>query len=246
MAKREQRITEERLRAYARRRVHPRLWAVDDTREAMRLIPEQLQEFLRRDFAKRMQDDVTLVVFTEELESRECEETRKIVEEVAGLSDRVKVQVLDFAKDSGKAEALRVDKIPAVVLQGKRSYGVRFFGLPYGYELHSLTEAIVDVSRGGTGLSESTKEKLRTIERPMHIQVFVTLNCPRCPEVVRLAHQFAVENPWISADMVETSAFPFLTLRYEVRSVPKVVVNERSLFEGLATQEEFLKRILSA
>jgi len=239
-------MSRERLRIYARERVDPRLWAADDTREAMRLIPEQLREFLRKGFAQRMRDDVTLAVFTQELESPECEETRKVVEEVAGLSGKVQVEVLDFAKDRAKVEALCIDKIPAVVVLGRRSYGVRFFGLPYGYELHSLTEAVIDVSRGSTGLSETTKQQLESVQRPMHIQVFVTLNCPRCPEVVRLAHQFAVENPQISADMVETSAFPFLTLRYEIHSVPKVVVNEKSLFEGLATEEEFLKRILSA
>lgn len=238
-------MAKERLRVYARNRVHPRTWVADDLREAMRLIPEQQRQFMKRDFSKRMGESVTLVVFSQELESVECEETRKVVQEFAELSDRVKVDVLDFVKDRARAEALCVDKIPAVAVLGRKDYGIRFYGLPYGYELHSLAEAIIDVSTGRTTLLETTKQRLKTVVKPMHTQVFVTLNCPRCPEVVRLAHQFAVENDQISADMVETSAFPYLTRRYDIVSVPMVVVNEKVLFSGLATEEEFLNRILS-
>jgi alkyl hydroperoxide reductase subunit AhpF len=71
-------------------------------------------------------------------------------------------------------EAFGVDKIPATVVMGERDYGIRFYGIPSGYEFASLVEAIVAVSQRDSGLSPETREKLRRVNAPVHIQVLVT------------------------------------------------------------------------
>ncbi len=78
------------------------------------------------------------------------------------------------------------------------------------------------------------------IDRPMHIQVFVTPTCPYCPRAVRLTHQFAMKSDLIRADMIESTEFPQLANRYEVMAVPKVVINDTIFSEGALPEPHFL------
>jgi predicted DsbA family dithiol-disulfide isomerase len=63
---------------------------------------------------------------------------------------------------------------------------------------------------------------------------------------VRLAHQFAVESDMVTGDMVEASEFPHLAQRYQVRAVPRIIVNETGVIEGAVPEEMFLDAVLSA
>jgi glutaredoxin-like protein len=110
----------------------------------------------------------------------------------------------------------------------------------------ALIEGITDVSSGKTKLTPQTKQKLQSVTKPIHIQVFVTPTCPYCPQDVRLAHQFAVESDLVTADMVEVVEFPFFCQRYAVMSVPKVVINETINFIGALPEERFIEYLLTA
>ena len=81
------------------------------------------------------------------------------------------------------------------------------------------------MSRGTTTLTTESRTKLATLTKPVHIQVFVTPTCPYCPKVASLAHQAAVENANVTADIIEISEFPNLATQYRVRGVPKIVMN---------------------
>jgi predicted DsbA family dithiol-disulfide isomerase len=63
---------------------------------------------------------------------------------------------------------------------------------------------------------------------------------------VRLAHQFAMENDLIQADMVEATEFPDLSTHYQVYAVPKTVINDRASLEGSAPEDQLLEAILAA
>ena len=101
-------------------------------------------------------------------------------------------------------------------------FGVRFYGIPSGYEFASLLQAIRTVASGQPQLAEETLEFLRQLEEPVHIQVFVTPTCPYCPGSVILGHYMAVASPMIQADMVEATEFPHLSMKYEVMGVPRL------------------------
>jgi glutaredoxin-like protein len=213
----------------------------------MPLLHERDRKFVRDKLLAELVNHVKMVVFTQEFDCQYCADVRMLAEELAELADgRLKLTVYDFEKDSRAADRYRVDKIPALLLHEEKEYGVRFFGIPSGYEFATLLEDIIDVSRGVTRLSESTKAKLRAIKEPVHIQVFVTPTCPYCPRAVRLAHQMAIENPVITADMVEAIEFPHLANKYDVMAVPKVVINDRISFEGALPEAHFLEHVLLA
>jgi glutaredoxin-like protein len=118
--------------------------------------------------------DVKIVMFTQEMECPHCEMTRTMLEEVSGLSDKISLEVNDFVADADLAKKYGVDKIPATVLLGDKDYGIRFYGVPAGYEFNVLVEDIVDVGKRDPELSKEVMAELAKIERPVHLQVLIS------------------------------------------------------------------------
>ena len=183
-------------------------------------------------------------MFTQELECQFCAQTKQLITELAGLNDKILAEVRDFVADADLTKQYGVDKIPAIAILGQKDYGVRIYGLPYGYEFQTLVSTLAAVSQGKTDLSEETKAKLHAIGTPVHIQVFVTLTCPHCPVAAAMAHKFAVENELIRADVVDANEFSQLALKYGVMGVPKIVVNEKVEFVGAVPENMFLEQVL--
>ncbi len=224
----------------------------------MEILSQEVRQATKTKFDADLENKVTILHFSQEpsrlvlpdyLKSQDCffcKETKQLLEEVKGLSDKIELLVYDFIADKEKAAEYGIDKIPGTVIMGEKDYGVRFFGIPSGYEYTSLIEVITDVSRRRTELSQPTRDALKAIDRAVHIQVFVTPTCPYCTTAVRLGHQFAMESSWIKADMVESTEFPHLANKFNVYGVPKTVVNETVTFEGAVPEEEFLAHVLEA
>ena len=195
---------------------------------------------------ENMKDDVKLIMFTQEIECQYCRETRQLLEEVTALSDKISLTVYNFQIDKQLAEQYRIDKIPATVIEGNKDYGIRYYGIPSGYEFSSLLEDIVDVSKNDSGLTEDSKKMLTQIQKPLHLQVFVTPTCPYCPRAVRLAHKLAMENDYITADMVEATEFPHLSMKYNVSGVPRTVIGEDFPIEGAVPEITLVEKVLEA
>jgi len=210
----------------------------------MSLLPDDKKELLKNDFKEKLVDPVKIVMFTQELECRYCSDTRNLVQDLAKLNDKITTEIHDFVADATKAKEYGIDKIPAIAVIGKKDYGVRIYGIPYGYELQTLIEAIINVSQGKTDLSDKTKSILNEVKSPVHIQVFVTLTCPHCPAAAAVAHKLAVECDLVKADVIETSEFPDLAMKYNVIGVPKVVINEKIEFVGAFNEDLFAEHVL--
>jgi glutaredoxin-like protein len=179
-----------------------------------------------------MDAPVRLLFFTQEHACGSCRDQREILQELAHLSEKIRLDVRDLIGDGEEARRYGVDKIPATVVLGERDYGIRFFGVAGGYEFTSLLEAVLMVSQGEPGLAPEVLEILKAIDRPVHLEVMVTPTCPYCAKMVHLAHQFAMASEHIRADMVESSGYPHLVQRYRVTGVPKTVIDEVPAFEG--------------
>jgi len=208
-----------------------------------------LNDEIRQEVSKILADlpgPVRLVMFTQEFECEYCTETRQLVEEIAELSDRITAEIYDFQADRAKAEELGIDKIPAIAIIGAQDYGVRFYGIPSGYEFASFLHAIQSVAAGKPELSDATLRTVAGIQKPVHIQVFVTPTCPYCPQAVMLAHQLAIASPLIRADMVEAMEFPHLAVRYQVMGVPRTVINETVHIEGAAPESHVVAKLQEA
>lgn len=136
-----------------------------------------LKESDRTEVAKifeALSEPVRIINFTQSFECDGCSDAHQLMEEVASLSDKLTLEVFDFAKDTQKVAEYGVTRIPATVLAGDRDYGIRFYGVPGGYEFSSLLESILMVSKRASGLSEKLREKVASIDKPVHLQVLVT------------------------------------------------------------------------
>ena len=148
----------------------------------MALISPEDRQTLQTLFAKELQDDVNITYFTQResvliipgQECAYCKDTRELLEDLAGISEKLHVTVKDFVRDEQEAQNLGITRIPAFIVQGHTKGAVRYFGVPAGYEFSTLIEDLIDVSKGTTNLSEKTREALTTVDQDVHIQVFVT------------------------------------------------------------------------
>lgn len=213
----------------------------------MALLSEKDQNYLRETFSK-LENGVKMVMFTQERECEYCKETRQIVEEVAGLSAKIETEIVLFEPEGEAAKKYGIDKIPAIALlqngDEPKDYGIRFYGIPSGYEFSTLVEGIQMVGAGDSGLSQATKDALAKLDKPVHMQVFITPTCPYCPKAVHVAHQMAMESPFVQADMVEAIEFPHLSNKYSVMGVPRTVINEDTHVEGAMPEPMILQKVL--
>ena len=127
-----------------------------------------------RERLEGMASPVKLVHFTQELNFEYGREARQLLEELAQISDKLSLETYDFLLDKEKVAEYAVDKVPATAIRNGKDYGIRFFGLPAGYEFAALLDAILAVSAGDSGLKPESREKLALLTQPLHLQVFTT------------------------------------------------------------------------
>ena len=140
----------------------------------MALLTDEVAKQLKEEFA-RLAHPVRLAVFSQALADPESEQVRRLMEELGALDPKLSVESYNFVLDTEKVTALGIRRTPAVaVLGAEKDYGIRFYGVPAGYEFGSLVDAILDVSSGESGLSEPTRTALAALAAPVHIQVFST------------------------------------------------------------------------
>jgi glutaredoxin-like protein len=150
------------------------------------LLKDSDREQLRQEFGK-LQEPVKLVFFTQALDCEYCGLTQQVLEEVASLSDKIILQTHNFAIDKDQVSEYKIARVPAVAVvrvetqtvdgvarTRDRDYGIRFYGVPAGYEFAALINDIFDVSRGDSGLNDQSKAMLAQLKEPLHLQVFST------------------------------------------------------------------------
>ncbi|HUT64942.1 MAG TPA: thioredoxin family protein [Spirochaetota bacterium] len=197
-----------------------------------------------KDLLGKLADPVKLIVFTQEIECNNCKETVALIKELSKIDPKIESEVYDFQKNEDAVKKYGIDKIPAIVVEKEtEDYGIRFYGIPSGYEFVSLLETIRTVSTGEHGLGDETVERIKGIDTDVHLQVFVTPTCPYCPRAVITAHRFAFLSPKVKSDMVEVIEFPHLGNKYGVMGVPRTVINEDQYIEGAVPEKVLADKI---
>ncbi len=216
------------------------------------LIPAQEKPRLKREFRKHLKSDVRLRLYTQRpspiaipgRECRSCPQTMQLMEELASLSPKLDLEAVEYHLDREKAQADNITRIPALVIGAGSGKWIRHYGLPLGYQLPVLVEIIKAQSRGSTRLSVNSRKQLRRVEKPVHLQVFVTAGSETSAGMALLAQSMAVESANVHTDVVQAEEFPDLTRRYGVRQAPLTVINEFTSVPGMASEDELLDKVL--
>lgn len=147
----------------------------------MHLLEERDAESVRHQLAP-LTGQVRLVYFTEGSsglvvpgrECRSCGDTQRLLEDLAGCSDHLTLEVHDRFADAESFATYGIARVPGLAVVGARDHGIRFYGMPAGYELRTLLEIILDVDRGAATLMPETQSALATLSADVHLQVLVT------------------------------------------------------------------------
>jgi glutaredoxin-like protein len=195
---------------------------------------------------QRMRQPVRLLHFTRALACPSCPDARRLLTELAQLSAKLTLEILSLPVDRARAAHYGIAHAPATVVEGPADYGLRFYGLPAGYEFAVLLETILLVSSGRSQLDPQLSAALAPLAAPAHLQVFSTPTCPYCPAMALLAVQLAMESEMVRADLYDATAFPELARAHRVRGVPKTIVNGACALDGAVPGHLLVEAVLRA
>lgn len=209
---------------------------------------------LRRTFRKDLKAPVKLRLFTRgpspiSIPGRECptcDKTRQLVEEVAGASPKIEIEICDFYADAVAAQAMAVARIPAILLGDEDRPRMAFYGAPLGCSMAVIVETIRSVSRGVSPLQNNTRRMLRQVSRPVHVQVIVSPEEETGARAAFTAFAMTLENPNITVDAVQIRDFPNLARSLGVNAIPLALINEFYRVTGPVTEERLLEQALLA
>jgi alkyl hydroperoxide reductase subunit AhpF len=145
----------------------------------MSLLSPADQEKLRESFDE-MTASVRVLFFTQTLDCEPCVQTRKILDELPPLSDKIAVEEVNFILEKDKAAQYGIDRVPALALLTQDPSGsprdtrIRFLGTPAGYEFVSLVQAVMLAGGHESQLTPENRARIAAVETPTTIQVFST------------------------------------------------------------------------
>ncbi len=144
-----------------------------------KLLDENIQKQVIEVF-KSMKEPVAILFFGSRSENCEyCDATLHLLQEIVPLSPLINLEIYDLVDQAELAAHYHLDKAPGFILAGKKDdqfidYGIRYAGIPAGHEFSSLVNDLLLVSRRDSGLKPDTRDFLSKLDKPVHLQVFVT------------------------------------------------------------------------
>ncbi len=184
--------------------------------------------------AERFEKSVQLVVIQDPEKQEKSSEMLSLVKEIASASD--KIQVLSYQKgENPEMEAkIQANFLPVVAfLNDKGEYArIKYAVVPGGHELTSFLLALYNVAGPGQAVNEGIQQKTAQIQDGVNLKIGVSLTCTKCPETVQSAQRIAVENPKVDIEVVDVFGFQDFKKKYDIMSVPAVVMNDKDLFFG--------------
>ncbi|MBT9611420.1 MAG: alkyl hydroperoxide reductase subunit F [Aquabacterium commune] len=151
--------------------------------------------------------------------------------------------------------SLRADKItlktdgqdarkPSFSLQRPGSdTSLRFAGLPLGHEFTSLVLALLWTGGHPPKETAETLDNIRALDGDFHFEVFMSLSCHNCPDVVQALSLMAILNPKVKTTVIEGGAFQEEVERREIMAVPMVFLNGQVFASGRMTVDEIVAKL---
>lgn len=198
------------------------------------MLTKEIKEALMG-YTANMQNDIAFVVQTGEHEKRA--ELLSFLNDFAKVSNRINVEERDTAGQlrSSISFMLEVDGIPN---------GIQFSGIPSGHEFNSLVLAVLHSSGTPLKLDDSLKNIVANVQEHLKFEVYVSLNCHNCPDVVQAINQFATINPNISTEMIDGGVYPDLIEENNIQGVPTVFLNGEVFANGKVDTAQLLDKLM--
>jgi len=188
-----------------------------------------------KSYTATMQKTVAFVLQRGEHEQRA--ELKEFLDGIASVSDKLTVEERDLG------DALR-SPISFLIEADGEDTGIRFSGIPSGHEFNSLVLAMLHASGTAMKLDDSLKRMVTNVREDLHFEVFISLSCHNCPDVVQALNQFALLNPRITTEMIDGGLFQGVVNDRDIQGVPSVYVNGELFANGKVTAAELINKLL--
>ena len=132
-----------------------------------------------------------------------------------------------------------------ICLTDGTSTGLAFHGVPSGHEFTSFVLGLYNAAGPGQAIDGGAMEQIAAIKESTDIKILVTLSCTMCPDLVKAAQRIAAANPNVTAHVYDIRHFEDLKNRYQVMSVPCMVVNDNHVFFGKKNIQQILQLLMS-
>lgn len=207
------------------------------------VLTEELRGQIRPVFNKLLRD--TVLIMAGDLNDAKTQELRNLLEQLCEESPRLSLQV--YAKND-PACPVPFERWPAFALCGGDGQysGVKFSGIPGGHEFNSLIFALYNFAGPGQEVTPALKGRIAAVQKPVHLQIAISLSCHFCPEVVIAAQRLATLNPKIEAEMVDVGLFQTFRNQYRLMSVPALMINGKTALFGPQSMTQIVDAIEKA
>ncbi|MDF3623491.1 alkyl hydroperoxide reductase subunit F [Brytella acorum] len=189
-------------------------------------IKEQLRGYLTR-----LVQPVSLVASSDG--SAKAQEMVALLNEIATLSDKVSV------REDGQASrrpSFRIERADGAV-------GVTFAAIPLGHEFTSLVLALLQVGGYPPKLSDEAAAQVRNLTGTYEFELFVSLSCQNCPDVVQALNAMSVLNPNIHVTTIDGALFQDEVAARQIMSVPQVFLNGTLFGSGRMDAEQIIGKL---
>ncbi|HDV6618608.1 TPA: thioredoxin family protein, partial [Enterococcus faecalis] len=204
--------------------------------------PESMRQQLSGIFAK-LTKKVTLLQFLDASDEKSLE-LQSFLTEFASLDQKITLETILKDTEPAKELLYGIEKMPSVVLlDAAGNYtGIKFSGIPSGHEVNSLVLAVYNVGSEGQPLEASLQKNILALPK-RKIEIFVSLTCHFCPDVVAACQRIASINPHVEAEMVDISLFPELKKEKKIMSVPAMLIDGEQMIFGSKTMTEIIEAL---
>ncbi|WP_342807577.1 alkyl hydroperoxide reductase subunit F [Alteromonas sp. M12] len=186
-----------------------------------------------KSYTKNMTNSVALVLQTGEHEKRQ--ELVQFLTSLCSVSDNLTLIERDVNLRSPITFYLEVN--------GKNN-GISFSGIPSGHEFNSLILAILQSSGTDLKLDKTLQSMVQKVKDDLHFEVFISLSCHNCPDVVQSLNQFALLNNTISTEMLDGGLFPELIEQRNIQGVPSVYLNGELFANGKIDTAQLVDKLI--
>lgn len=174
---------------------------------------------------------IRLRLYTDD--SQMTEENRRMVMELASLSDKVEAEFVPSAREEDNHTISICDA------EGNEK-GLRFHGVPGGHEFNSFILAMYNAAGPGQDVGEALQKRIKGISKPLHVKIAVSLSCTMCPDLVAAAQRIAADNENVTADVYDLQYYPNLKEKYNIMSVPCLIINDDEVHFGKKSVSDLL------
>ena len=198
------------------------------------MITQDIKKALAGYFAS-MQKNITLVLQTGEHSKRD--ELKQFLSDVAGVSDKIQLEERD-------TNGVLRSSISFLLEADGEDTGIRFSGIPGGHEFNSFVLALLHASGTALKIDDSVASLVKGVKDELKFEVFISLSCHNCPDVVQALNQFALLNPNISSEMIDGGLYQSLVEERDIQGVPSVYLNGELFANGKVDAATLIDRLL--